>query len=92
MVLYRGKPGATTTTVIEMIFFFTGTLPNHIKEYYEEMASMRRLTEPEKLWRLLGCTFGRNSHENGEVSICMVHQKEIFGKWRQLSVISTMIE
>ena len=38
-------------------FFLSGTLPDRIEEEYEKMASKIRLAEPEKLRRLLGCTF-----------------------------------
>ena len=47
-------------------FFLSGTLPDRIHAEYEKMASKIRLTEPEKLKRLLGCTFIRINTETGK--------------------------
>lgn len=76
-------------------FYLSGTLPDRIKHEYMKMAEKIRLTAPEEMKRLLGCTFTRISAVTGlpdpNGTVVLVHQKECiremetkFGHLRQV--------
>ena len=73
-------------------FYLSGTLPERISHEYNLMAKEIRLSEPEEMKRLLGCTFTRVSAGTGlpdrSGTLVLVHQKENiremfakFGHW-----------